>query len=142
MNTIWLKTIFTAAWIWLSQMLMPVSSYLLFTVVLVLVDLGTGVAAARHRGEELRSRGFSRSVLKIALYCAAILLSHGMDKVFFEPKGLGFDLVWIVAGLIGVTEFKSNLENISTVTGSNLISGIADRLPGYFKLPKNDKKEE
>lgn len=114
---------------------MPISHYLIITVVLVLVDFFTGVAAARHRKEELRSRGFARTILKIGLYSAAVLLSHGMDLVFFAPQGLSFGLVWIVAALIGLTEFKSNLENIATVTGLDIWSAIASRIPGV-KLPK------
>lgn len=130
-----LKAIIVAAWIWLGWFFLPIGHYLIITVVLVLVDFGTGVAAARHRKEELRSRGFARTILKIGLYSAAVLLSHGMDLVFFAPQGLSFGLVWIVAALIGLTEFKSNLENIATVTGLDIWSVIASRIPG-IKLPK------
>lgn len=131
-----IKAAIGAAWIWLGWLFMPVQSFLVFTMVLVLCDLVTGIRAARHRGEALRSKGFSRTVWKIALYCTAILLSHGMAVVFFEPKGLSFDLVWIVAGIIGLTEFKSNLENIAVVTGTDIWALIADKIPGLPKFKK------
>ena len=136
--TLIIKAIIAAGWIWLWNFILPIGHYMAMTIVLILVDFGTGIAAARHRGEALRSRGFARSILKIGLYCGTIIISHGMDTVFFAPKGLGFGLVWIVAGLIGLSEFKSNLENVSTVTGLNIWAEIADRIPGLPKLPKKD----
>jgi hypothetical protein len=63
-----------------------------------------------------------------------------MDKVFFAPKGLSFDLVWLVAGLISLTEFKSNLENVATVTGVDVWKSIAEYIPRFPKL--KDKEEE
>jgi phage-related holin len=130
------KYFLAATWIWVCHLLVPVSHYIVFTMVLVLVDFASGVAAARHRGEPLRSRGFARTIQKISLYCGGILLAHGMDLVFFAPKGWSFDLVWIVSGFIALSEFKSNLENIATVTGVDIWSAIADRIPRLPKLPK------
>lgn len=131
-----IKAAIGGAWIWLGWLLMPVQSFLVFTMVLVLCDFVTGIRAARHRGEALQSKGFSRTVWKITLYCMGILLSHGMDLVFFAPKGLSFDLVWMVAGIIGLTEFKSNLENIAVVTGTDIWSLIAEKIPGLPKFKK------
>ena len=136
MTSVTIKTIIFAAWLWLWALIAPVGHFLLFTVALVGCDLFTGVWAAKTRKEELRSRGFMRSVLKITLYCIAILLSHGMNLVFFEPKGMGFDLVWMVAGIISLTEFKSNLENIAVVTGTNVWTLISNYIPRLPKIPK------
>ncbi len=143
-TTIYIKMGVAAMWVCLCDLLIPVTQFIIFTMALVLADFVTGISAARRRNEPLTSRGFSRSVLKIGMYCMAILLSHGMDLVFFAPKGLNFDLVWIVAGLIGLSEFKSNLENIAVVTGLDLWAAIADRIPGLPKLPslaRNKAKE-
>jgi phage-related holin len=122
---------------WAMGFIMPISSFLVFTVALVVMDFMTGVQAARHRGEKLRSRGFMRSVQKITLYFAAIMLARGMDTVFFSPKGMFFDLTWLVAILIAITEFKSNLENISAVTGVGFWRVISERLPTFLKIKKN-----
>lgn len=132
-----IKMIIAVFWIAIWNFFMPIGSYLVMTIALIVVDLCTGVAAARHRGEALRSRGFARTVTKIGLYCGTIMISHGMDLVFFAPKGLSFGLVWIVAGLIGLSEFKSNLENVAVVTGLDIWALIADKIPGLPKLPKN-----
>lgn len=116
---------------------MPVQHFLVFTIILVLCDFITGVTAARHRKEQLRSRGFMRSVVKIMMYCMTILLCHGMDLVFFAPNNLSFGLVKIAAGLIALTEFKSNLENVWVVTGVDFWARIAEVIPAFFKLPKS-----
>lgn len=139
-STTAIKAFIYLGWTWLCAQIMPVSHFLMFTILLVLADLITGTRAARHRGEALHSKGFGRSVTKITMYCIAILLAHGMDKVFFAPKGLSFDLVWLVAGLISLTEFKSNLENVATVTGVDVWKNIAEYIPRFPKV-KDEKKD-
>ena len=136
MTSVTIKFIIYSCWVWLWAFLAPVSHFLLFTIVLVLTDLFTGVWAARTRKEQLKSRGFFRSVIKISLYMVGILLSHGMNIVFFAPKGLDFDMLNYVTGIISLTEFKSNLENISTVTGTDIWALISAYIPRLPKLPK------
>lgn len=137
-----IKFLVATSWAWLWSFILPVQQFLAFTFVLVVCDFLSGIAAAKQRGEKLQSRGFARTVTKIALYCMAILLSHGMDRVFFAPAGLSFGLVWMVAAFIGLTEFKSNLENIRTVTGADIWGKIAGVMPDIFKLPKRDPKQK
>lgn len=134
MTTVTIKALVFALWVYIGAFLAPISHFLFFTVALVLCDLFTGVWAARTRKEVIHSKGFKRSVLKISLYFVAILLSEGMKRVFFPD--LDFDLVYIVAGIISLTEFKSNLENVATVTGTNIWSLIANYIPRLPKLPK------
>jgi len=136
-----IKGLVYAAWVWLWAQIVPVAHFLGFTVVLVVLDLYTGVRAARHRKEPIRSHGFSRTTEKIALYFVAILLSHGMHQVFFAPMGVKFDLVWLVAGLISLTEFKSNLENIGTVTGMDIWGSISQYIP-KLTMPKIKKDKD
>lgn len=121
---------------YLASFLLPVAPFLIFTFVLVVLDFITGVMAAGKRGEALRSRGFYRTVQKWVLYTAAILLSKGMDEIYFTPYGYNFNLTWIVATFIALTEFKSNLENISYITGTDIWNQIADRIPGIKFLRK------
>lgn len=141
MTTTAVKAFVYFAYTWLCGQLIPVAHFLAFTMLLVVADLITGTKAAKHRGEKIHSRGLGRSVNKIVLYCIGILLAHGMDQVFFAPKGLSFDLVWLVAGLISLTEFKSNLENIASVTGVDVWKGIADLIP-RLPLPKKDEPKK
>lgn len=139
MTTITLiKGVVYAIWVWAWAHILPVAHFLAFTFALVVIDLYTGIRAARHRKEPIRSRGIGRTTEKITMYFAAILLSHAMNQVFFVPKGFGFDLVWLVAGVISLTEFKSNLENIGVVTGMDIWGQVSQYLP-KFELPKRKK---
>lgn len=121
---------------------MPIAGFLIFTIVLVVVDMYTGVRAAMHRGESISSKGLGRTVTKITLYMLAILLSKGFDDVFFVPKSIPFDVTWIVATMIGLTEFRSNMENISTVTGVPFWAAIASRVPKFFGFHKPEQDDQ
>ena len=79
----------------------------------------------------MTSKGFGRTVEKIALYFIAILGSHAITIVFLPIV----EVAYITAFAIALTEFKSNIENIETVTGVNIWNKIKDR------LGVNDKKK-
>ncbi len=117
----------------------PIKPFLVFTTVLVLCDLYTGTKAARHRGEVIHSAGLRRTVQKITLYFIAILLAKGMIVVF----GIDFTHIdYIVSGLISVTEFKSNMENISQVTGVDIWAKLVEKFPSlsdYLSKSKTNK---
>lgn len=127
------KTAIIYLWLWLSWLLMPVSAYMVFTAFLVLCDLFTGVQAARKRNEAINSKGLGRSVVKISVYFIAVLIARGATVVFLPNSD--FDFVHVVAGLIALTEIKSNFENIATVTGMDLLAEIAGYLPKFLKIP-------
>lgn len=121
---------------WASSFFVPIGPFFGIVLFLVVADLLTGIRAAVKRKERISSSGFRRTVEKIVLYCLAIFLSEGMKNVFmpFAP------VTYITAFAIALTEFKSNIENIETVTGVNIWASIK----GYFEKiqpPRNGKKE-
>lgn len=130
------KAAITYLWVWISWILMPISAYMVFTVFLVLCDLFTGIQAAYRRGDKITSKGLSRSVQKISVYFVAILVARGATVVFLP--NLDFDFVHVVAALIALTEIKSNFENISTVTGVDILREMAEYLPRFLKIPKKE----
>lgn len=138
MEIFWIKTKALSALIFglVVAFLLPLVPFLGMVFVLVAVDLFTGVRAAKARKEEITSGGLKRTIEKIALYFAAIMLSEGMVQVFFPAVPLTF----IVAAYIALTEFKSNIENISDVTGVDLWKRIISKI-GLHKL-LNDKAKE
>lgn len=123
--------VLAAAWSWSMSFVLPIGHFLVLTLVLVVCDFVTGVRAARHRGEVIQSRGFRRTTWKSVMYFIAILLSKGMEDVFGIPK-----LTYIVSGFIAITEFKSNLENVASFTGTDIWAHLVTRIPNLFKLPK------
>lgn len=92
--------------------------------ILVLADSYTGLRAARKRKERIHSRGLSRAVGKVSLYLLGIILSRMMELIFFPSIPLSS----IVAGYIGVVEFKSNMENISEATGIDIWKALIDKI--------------
>jgi phage-related holin len=101
----------------------PIVPMLLFVGFLVMADLFTGTKAAIKRGEIIHSKGLARSVSKITLYFIAILLSRGMEVVFFE----NIPVTSLTAGYIALAEFKSNLENIGEYTGTDIWNYIKEK---------------
>lgn len=127
-----LKPLLAACGVAMLDFVFPLWQFLLLTIVLVLTDLYTGTLAAKHRGETIHSKGLRRSVTKITLYFIAILISRAMQNVF----GVPFDLAYIASALVAITEFKSNLENIHTVTGVDFWANFADKIPSFKDIFK------
>ncbi len=94
-------------------------------MVLVAVDLVTGMLAARKRGEAIKSSGIKRTVGKILLYQTALCLG------FLVQQNLTGDIVpavKLISTLIGVTELKSVLENLNTLSDSSLFKVLIDKI--------------
>lgn len=113
----------------LSTFLVPLGPYLLAVSALVMVDLFTGIRAAKKRKEKIKSKGLRNSVLKIRDYFIAILLTEMMSQVFFND----LPITYITASYIGVIEFKSNLENLAATTGTDIWKKIKQYLPHGHK---------
>ncbi len=121
----------SAALGWFFAFLVPVDQFLVFTTVLVMCDLYTGVRAAKKRKESIHSRGLRRTVEKIVVFYIAILLSEGMIQTF----EIAFNLTYFVAFAIAITEFKSNIENIEVISGVNVVKFVKERLFSGKNLP-------
>jgi hypothetical protein len=76
------------------------------------------------------------TIEKTIFYFVAILLSELMKIIFLDAVEV-FPLTFIVASYIGIREFWSCLENISEITGTDIIGGIADKIPDKFKNKNN-----
>lgn len=100
--------------------LLPIASFLIGIGILVMVDLITGIAAAKKRKEPIRSKGLRNSVKKTVWYFLAILTGHMMQSIFF--KSLEID--YYISSFIALIEFKSLLENIAELTGADVWTHI------------------
>jgi len=101
------------------EQIIEVRPFLILLLALVIADLLTGLSSARHRGEEIRSWGLRRTIVKFSLYAIAVVSAQGMQYVFGIPQ-----VTYVVAFYICATEFLSNLENIGEVTGTNITGEI------------------
>lgn len=87
--------------------------YKLIIIVLILmgIDLVTGVAAAKRRDELIVSAGFYRTVLKLFSYAVALVTVQLTFSL--PPLNIGRDpAVIFLLGMTGLTEAKSIAENL------------------------------
>jgi hypothetical protein len=113
---------------------MPLSPYIGLTLGLCMADLYTGIRASK---KPVHSRGLRRSVEKFVLYVVAILLAEGMGHVFFASNQF---LTYAVAFIVCSIEFKSNLENISIITGQPLWRQLKAAVADKLKINSNEKR--
>ena len=109
---------------WAMSVILPIKDFLIITSALVVLDLITGIVAAKKRKEEIRSRFLMRTTIKLLLYYSAILATEGVQVVFAEK----IPITYITAFTIALTELKSILENVDAGTGSRLAKMIIDKL--------------
>jgi hypothetical protein len=108
-------------------LLAPLKAVLISTVVVVAADLVLGVWAALKRGEALTSRKFRRTIVKIAIYESAIVLAWVVSHYMMDDL---FPLARVCSVAIGMVELKSCLENMSTISGQDVLRAVIDKLNG------------
>lgn len=115
--------------------LLPIASFIAVGVALVASDFITGLTASFYRKDAITSRRMARTVLKIIFYSAAIVMVHVVEEVFFKTDTR--ILVYMVSAYISIVELYSNLENISTITETNIIGmlkrTLRERFPAFTK---------
>ncbi len=107
----------------------PITAAMIGLGVLILADVVTGCRAAKLRGEEIRSNRLARTVSKIIFYSIAIILSRVMEVAFMD----WMPVAQITAGYIAIVEFKSNMENIGSITGVDVWKHIMTKIEGWSK---------
>lgn len=121
------------AWVW--SFIEPVTSFLIITGVLVAADMFTGIKSARKRGDKITSKSARSTVTKLIYYSLAILLTRGMEIVFFEETWIQdhVPITYLVSGVIASIEFQSNMENIGEILGVNIWSQLKKKLSTLLK---------
>ena len=115
------KAVFSILIGWFTSWIIPIAQFLIVILFLIVADFITGVGASHKRakdaGESFKfsASGMRRTIQKGAYYMLAILLAHAMQYVFLPAVPLAY----MTAFYIAATEFKSNMENIATITGTN-----------------------
>lgn len=89
----------------------PVKGVLLVAFAAILLDLITGIIAARTRGEGIKSKKLYKTAVKIGCVSAIILMTYAIDKEISL-----IELHKLVAWLIVGFELWSILENMAQIT--------------------------
>lgn len=102
--------------------LAPIQSIMIVVAILIGADFITGIMKAYKLKEAITSRALARSIYKMCFYQLAVL-SAFLLETYLIPGVL--PVTKLVAGVIGLTEFLSILENTQKVTGVDLKGVIA-----------------
>jgi hypothetical protein len=122
----------------------PIHTVIASMFLLVFVDSGLGMWAARTRGEDLTSKGMSRTGKKLLFYVGTCLVIYAMEcwligpviPLLFEVPALGsmlkaldpYPLTKMAGGWFLLTEMVSLAENADTILGREVFGGIARRV--------------
>lgn len=109
----------------LLAILAPIKPLLLACGALIVADMVTGILAAHKRKESINSADMRRSLTKMVVYQIAIISGFVLEKYMLD--GL-LPVSKVVSGVIGMVEFKSILENVSTIAGQDVLQMVLDKL--------------
>lgn len=115
-----LKAILSVILAFLVVHFLAVANFIAMCTVLVICDLVTGIWASAKQKVPIQSSGLRRTIHKIVFYMMAIMLSQGIQQTWLPA----IPLVYMVSLFIGMTEFISNLENISIITGTDIAQQV------------------
>lgn len=92
--------------------LAPVHAILASVFVLILADLFTGIWAAKKKKEKISSKNLKKTIVKLFVYECVIVMGFICQTYLVTI----LPLVSMTASVIGLVEFVSFLENVSTIT--------------------------
>lgn len=130
---------------WLTRILVasvaalaPIHAVIVSVGVLIFADLVTGIWAAKKRNEKIGSAAMRRTVSKIVIYQTAVITGFLLETYLLS--GL-LPVAKLVAGVIGLVEFKSILENSNSILGQDLFKSVLLKL-GSENDPKRKEDEK
>jgi phage-related holin len=112
-------------------LLAPLADICIAVVILILADWVTGLWKSYKCKRRFTSYRLRLSIGKLVTYLLAIYLAHLLDVMIITD--LDLHLATYVAAYIGVTELVSIYENISVITGKELMKDIAKSIMSSVK---------
>jgi len=105
--------------------LAPIKAVMITVGILIFADAIAGMYAAHKRGEKISSAAMRRTLSKMFVYqgvvvCGWLLEANLIDHLLPIAK--------IVAGAIGMVEFKSILENANDIMGMDIFKAVIAKL--------------
>jgi hypothetical protein len=116
-------------------LLAPIHALIIAVSVLILADFITGILAAIRRKEKVSSASMRRTISKLIVYQIAIITGFVLETYLLSSI---FPVAKLVAGVIGLVEFKSILENANCILGGHIFTAVLEKL-GSENDPKYKK---
>ena len=108
--------------------LSPIQATMITVGVLITADLITGIIAAWKRGETIQSSKLRNTIIKMVIYQLAIISAFLLETFILKSGDI---IVKVVAGTIGITEFKSIIENLEKGTDTKLTKRITSIIKNW-----------
>ncbi len=113
--------------------LAPIHTILISVGVMILADLATGIWAAKVKGEKITSAAMRRTISKILVYQTSVISGYLLETYLLSSL---FPVAKLVAGVIGLVEFKSILENGNKILGQDVFKTVLQKLGSDNDKPK------
>jgi len=107
------------------SLLAPIKPLIISCGILIAADMITGMFAAKKRKESINSAEMRRSLTKMVVYQIAIISGFVLEVYMLNNL---VPVSKVVAGVIGMVEFKSILENASTIAGQDILKMVMAKL--------------
>lgn len=120
-----MKTILLKALAVIAAILAPIKMIMMTVGFLIVADLATGIYAALKRGETISSAAMRRTISKMFVYQLSVISGFLLETYILGPS---VPVSKIVAGVIGMVEFKSVLENSNSIVGDDVFKMILKKL--------------
>ena len=105
--------------------LAPIKAVLITVGILIMADAITGMYAAHKRGEPISSAAMRRTLSKFLVYQGVVITGFLLEANILDHL---VPVAKIVAGAIGMVEFKSILENSNSIMNMNIFKSVIDKL--------------
>lgn len=102
----------------------PIQSLIITTVVLIVVDLVTGIYAAVKRSEAITSAGLRRTISKLFIYEVALMCAY-LAEHYMQ---LDLPIVKMASTMVSLVELKSIMENLNSISGVDLLKSLIEKL--------------
>jgi hypothetical protein len=105
--------------------LIPIKAVMATVGFLIFLDLFSGIWAAFKRQEKITSAALRRTLSKMVIYQLSIISAFFIEHYIFAET---LPVTKIVAGFIGMVEFKSSLENANIILGTDVFKLLISKL--------------
>lgn len=116
---------FTKVFAVMLVILAPIKAVLITVGFLIFLDLISGIVAAVKRKESVSSAALRRTISKMIIYQTAVITGFFIEHYLLEGS---IPVSKVVAGFIGIVEFKSILENFNTILGTDVFKTLIQKL--------------
>jgi len=104
--------------------LAPIKAVMIATIVVILIDLVTGLWRASTSKETISSSVMRRTITKLLVYQFAIIAGFIIETFLVS----GVPITKLVSSVIGMVEIKSILENLDEVYGGSIFKSLLRKL--------------